>query len=575
MNLDSTAGVVEAARGGDEAAQDQLVAACLPLVYNIVGRALNGHADVDDVVQETMIRMVGGLPALRDPEGFRSWLVAITMNQIRSHWRKELKDRKDAPSGGLQEVGEAAAPEPDFVEWSIIRLGLQGQRRQAAQATRWLDGDDQVVMALWWQEAAGELSRAEVAAALGRSPQYTAVRVQRTKAQLETARVVVRALATDPRCPELTDVLGDWDGAPGPLWRKRIARHARGCAECGGHWSALVPAEGLLAGLGLVPVGAALLARVAGAGPGGPMTACAATATAPVTAPGSGATGAPAPVADPAPPGEPATGGGPADLGRLARRAVVAAGVVAVVVGGTLGGPHLFNAAPEGARPQAPGGTVEIVPVTAGGPTPTGPERSGATAVARSDNDGRAPVRASAPASPPAPAAAATPAATPSALKSPAKPAAGTPATPAAPSAAPAGDTATPRRTPPGDPGADPAEEVVRIVNTERAKAGCGPVRYSAELVAVARRHTDESASRTPAAQWSAFARRIAVPGHHWSSYGVNASAGQSSASAVVSVWMNDPGHRRTILNCAYTELGVGVSFAYDGPRWVQVFAAR
>ncbi|MEH6377002.1 sigma-70 family RNA polymerase sigma factor, partial [Streptomyces sp. KLMMK] len=288
MNLDSTAGVVEAARGGDDAAKDQLVAACLPLVYNIVGRALKGHADVDDVVQETMIRMVGGLHALQDPEGFRSWLVAITMNQIRNHWRKELKDRKDAPSGGLQEVGEAAAPEPDFVECSIIRLGLQGQRRQAAQATRWLDGDDQVVMALWWQEAAGELSRAEVAAALGRSPQYTAVRVQRTKAQLETARVVVRALATDPRCPELTDLLGNWDGVPSPLWRKRIARHARGCAECGGHWSALVPAEGLLAGLGLVPVGAALLARVTGAFPASvPMTACAATA------PGSGSGGAP------------------------------------------------------------------------------------------------------------------------------------------------------------------------------------------------------------------------------------------------------------------------------------------
>ncbi|MEU1673365.1 sigma-70 family RNA polymerase sigma factor [Streptomyces roseifaciens] len=575
MNLDSTAGLVEAARGGDDAAQDQLVAACLPLVYNIVGRALNGHADVDDVVQETMIRMVGGLNALRDPEGFRSWLVAITMNQIRSHWRKELKDRKDAPSGGLQEVGAAAAPEPDFVEWSIIRLGLQGQRRQAAQATRWLDGDDQVVMALWWQEAAGELSRAEVAAALGRSPQYTAVRVQRTKAQLETARVVVRALATDPRCPELTDVLGGWDGAPSPLWRKRIARHARGCAECGGHWSALVPAEGLLAGLGLVPVGAALLARVNGAVPGGPLTACAATA--PATAPGGPSAGAPEPSADPAPPGEPAPGT-PADLGRLARRAVVAAGVVAVVLGGTLGGPHLFNAAPESARPQTPGGPVQVVPVTAGDPAPTGPDRTDAAAVARSDADGRTPVRASASA-PAAPSAQAPATATPAAGAGPSGPAAGKPA---APSAAPAGAGTgagagtTARRTPPPPaPGAGPAQEVVRIVNTERAKAGCGPVRFNAELVAVAQRHTDDTASRTPAGQWSAFARRAAAPGHHWSSYGVNVSAGQSSASAVVSVWMKDPAHRRTILNCAYTELGVGVSFAYDGPRWMQVFAAR
>ncbi|WP_424888686.1 sigma-70 family RNA polymerase sigma factor [Streptomyces sp. XH2] len=547
MNLDSTADVVEAARGGDRAAQGELVAASLPLVYNIVGRALNGHADVDDVVQETMIRMVGGLGGLRDPEGFRSWLVAITMNQIRSHWRKERGDRKDAPAGGPQEMAEAAAPEPDFVEWSILRLGLQGQRRQAAEATRWLDGDDQVVMSLWWLEAAGELNRAEVAAALGRSPQYTAVRVQRTKAQLETARVVVRALATTPRCPELADVLGGWDGAPGPLWRKRIARHARGCSDCGGHWSALVPAEGLLAGLGLVPLGAALLGRLTGSAMGDAMTACAATGPAGDAAPSSAPSGA---------------------AGRTARRAVVA-GVIAVVVAGALGGgPQLFSAAPKSAAPQAPGGPVEIVPVTAGGPTATVPERTAATPVARSENNGRTPVRESAAPAPTA--SASTPSVAPATDTAPARTGAQT-----EPSRKP-GAEASPRRTPPPPaPGTDLAQEVVRIVNKERAKAGCGPVRRSAELVAYAQRRTDDTAPHTPLNQWSAFARGMAAPGHYWSTYGVNAATGHGSASAVVTAWMNDPGQRRTVLNCAYTEIGVGVTFSYDGPRWLQVFAAR
>ncbi|MEV5379141.1 sigma-70 family RNA polymerase sigma factor [Streptomyces nondiastaticus] len=556
MNLDSTAGVVEAARGGDRAAQGELVAACLPLVYNIVGRALNGHADVDDVVQETMIRMVGGLGGLRDPEGFRSWLVAITMNQIRSHWRKERGDRKDAPAGGPQEMAEAAAPEPDFVEWSILRLGLQGQRRQAAEATRWLDGEDQVVMSLWWLEAAGELNRAEVAAALGRSPQYTAVRVQRTKAQLETARVVVRALATTPRCPELTGVLGGWDGAPGPLWRKRIARHARGCSDCGGHWSALVPAEGLLAGLGLVPLGAALLGRLTGSAMGDAMTACAATG--PAEASGNAASSGAAAPSSSAPSGT---------AGRAARRAVVA-GVIAVVVAGALGGgPQLFSAAPESAAPQAPGGPVEIVPVTAGGPTATAPERTAATPVGRSENNGRIPVRESAVPAQPAPAA--TPSVTPATDTAPARTGAQ-----AGPSRKP-GAEASPRRTPPPAPGTDLAQEVVRIVNKERAKAGCGPVRHSAELVAYAQGRTDDTARHTPLNQWSAFARGMSAPGHHWSTYGVNAATGHGSASAVVTAWMNDPGQRRTVLNCAYTEIGVGVTFTYDGPRWLQVFAAR
>ncbi len=47
--------MVAAAMAGNQPAVDELVAACLPLVYNVVGRALGGHTDVDDVVQETML----------------------------------------------------------------------------------------------------------------------------------------------------------------------------------------------------------------------------------------------------------------------------------------------------------------------------------------------------------------------------------------------------------------------------------------------------------------------------------------------------------------------------------------
>src|SRR5262245_23793619 len=77
--------LVVAARGGDGRAFDELIAAYLPLLYDIVGRALDGHADVDDVVQETLLRVVRDLPALRDPDRFRPWLVAIAIRQISTH----------------------------------------------------------------------------------------------------------------------------------------------------------------------------------------------------------------------------------------------------------------------------------------------------------------------------------------------------------------------------------------------------------------------------------------------------------------------------------------------------------
>ncbi|MEU0663379.1 RNA polymerase sigma factor, partial [Streptomyces lavendulocolor] len=258
MSQTDEVGLVRAAQAGDQRAQDELVSAYLPLVYNIVGRALNGHADVDDVVQETMIRALGGLGSLREPQRFRSWLVAITMNRIRDH-------RFDpAVAGAPADGADLADPGADFVDLTILRLSLSGQRREVAEATRWLDDADRDLLSLWWLEAAGELSRTEVADALELTPQHTAVRVQRVKAQLETARIVVRALGAVPRCVLLDDVLAGWDGLPSALWRKRIARHARDCTVCSGHGAGLVPAEGLLVGLGLVPVGAALLGAGAG-----------------------------------------------------------------------------------------------------------------------------------------------------------------------------------------------------------------------------------------------------------------------------------------------------------------------
>lgn len=87
MTTQHTAALVAAARAGDPHAQDELVGAHLPLVYNIVGRALGGSCDVDDVVQDTMLRALDGLGGLRVDESFRSWLVAIAMNRVRAHWQ--------------------------------------------------------------------------------------------------------------------------------------------------------------------------------------------------------------------------------------------------------------------------------------------------------------------------------------------------------------------------------------------------------------------------------------------------------------------------------------------------------
>jgi RNA polymerase sigma factor (sigma-70 family) len=251
---------VVAAQRGDRDALDALAAGYLPLVYNIVGRAMNGHPDVDDVVQETMLRAVRGIGELRDPPAFRSWLVAIATRQVRDSYR----DRLARPP-----AVEFDAPVADFADQTIERLGLSGQRLQTAEATRWLDDDDRPVLALWWQEAARQLTRAELAAGLGLTPAHAAVRVARMKERLAASRMVVHALSRLPQCGNLGVITAGWDGEPSPLWRKRLARHVRDCTWCLAG-ADMIPAEQLLGALPLLAVPAGLAGRVLSQVSGGP-----------------------------------------------------------------------------------------------------------------------------------------------------------------------------------------------------------------------------------------------------------------------------------------------------------------
>ncbi|MBC9714706.1 sigma-70 family RNA polymerase sigma factor [Streptomyces sp. TRM66268-LWL] len=256
--------LVVAAQAGDERAREQLIAAYLPLLYNIVGRALRGHADVDDVVQETLLRAVRDLPALRAPESFRSWLVSITLRQISTH-----RERQRAFAHRTEVIDEAhripdAAAQPH--DMTVLRLQMSDERRQVVEAGRWLDPDQQELLALWWQECAGTLSREDLAAATGLTVAHAGVRLQRMREQLELGRTIVAALAADPRCAQLDETVVGWDGRPTSVWRKRIARHTRVCPVCTATAAERIPAERLLVSIAPLAVPAALVSALAAKG---------------------------------------------------------------------------------------------------------------------------------------------------------------------------------------------------------------------------------------------------------------------------------------------------------------------
>ncbi|MFI1393403.1 sigma-70 family RNA polymerase sigma factor [Streptomyces sp. NPDC020681] len=527
MSSELNASVIMAAQAGDQQARDRLVVECLPLVYNIVGRALHGHPDVDDVTQEIMLRAFAGLGGLRDPDSFRSWLVAIAVNQIRGHWRQ----RQEAPvDGGLDDAYDLADPGADFVDLTITRLGLSGQRREVAEATRWLDEDDRSLLSLWWLESTGELTRTEVAAAIALSPQHTAVRVQRMKDRLEVSRLVVRALSAEPRCVLLESLAHEWDGVPSALWRKRIARHARDCTVCSGFSAGLVPAERLLVGLALVPPAAALLAL-----PGHPdLTTVAAhrEMSGPEASTPTGAAGGPSRSAQRR-----------IDRARRRRRTTTVAVAVAAFV--TAGGAmQVFSDdqdAETGARTSTATQADGALPLTPSAETTT-------SAPSPSPSSARP-----------------SPSPTPKPSKKPAtkKP-------------SPRPSTQAPDPEPEPDAPTSSVDQVVALVNQERAKQGCAPVSGNDRLDTAARLHSEDMAAKDYFSHTSLDGRspgdRITAAGYQWSTYGENIARGQQTPESVMDSWMNSEGHRANILNCDFKEMGVGIHEGSGGPWWTQAF---
>ena len=124
-------------------------------------------------------------------------------------------------------------------------------------------------------------------------------------------------------------------------------------------------------------------------------------------------------------------------------------------------------------------------------------------------------------------------------------------------------------------------QQVVDLVNVERAKAGLKPLVAKQDLTSVAQlKAQDMYNSRYFSHQSPNYGSPFDMMRKYGISYraaGENIAMGQRTAAQVVQDWMNSPGHRANILNANYNEIGVGVYQSYNGYGyiWVQEFARR
>ena len=144
-----------------------------------------------------------------------------------------------------------------------------------------------------------------------------------------------------------------------------------------------------------------------------------------------------------------------------------------------------------------------------------------------------------------------------------------TPEAPPAPTAAP---------SPTSAPGvSEYAQEVVRLVNIERERAGLAPLTMDATLSAAAQvraQEIDVRFSHTRPDGTSCFTV-LKEFGIGYRACGENIAKGSPSPARVVEGWMNSAGHRANILNENFTTIGVGVHADAAGTlHWAQLFTA-
>lgn len=126
--------------------------------------------------------------------------------------------------------------------------------------------------------------------------------------------------------------------------------------------------------------------------------------------------------------------------------------------------------------------------------------------------------------------------------------------------------------TPTADAAADPATQVLSLTNAQRAQHGCHALVRNRQIDGAAQGYAQQMSASDSFSHngpdGSTFDQRIRRAGYARPG-GENIAEGQASAGQVVQDWMNSPGHRRNMLDCSFTTIGIG--HTRDG-YWVQDF---
>jgi len=157
------------AQRGDRSALNELVTEAVPIVAALVRALAPGLRNQEDIVQEALVRVIGHLKSLRDPERFGAYLNEITRNLVfdtRRRRRAEVPLADEFPSGG---------------EGPVERTLKDEEEAEVRRAVRALGGiDREIVLLRHWAGASYE----EIASTLGLTVSAVQSRLFRARREL-------------------------------------------------------------------------------------------------------------------------------------------------------------------------------------------------------------------------------------------------------------------------------------------------------------------------------------------------------------------------------------------------------
>ena len=110
-------------RRGDEAALRELVRVWEKRLFYYIRRLVPAEEDAWDILQETWMRVLGGIGKLENPGSLAPWLYSIARRRIMDHLRISYAEPAHENGGG-EPAEDIPASEPDEFDAERVHYGL-------------------------------------------------------------------------------------------------------------------------------------------------------------------------------------------------------------------------------------------------------------------------------------------------------------------------------------------------------------------------------------------------------------------------------------------------------------------